>query len=341
MLSTPGKLVMSMFDVRSQTSESSRERAMGVLRKLQGFREGGDIEWRVLGTGGQGQTLAARRSDGRPVWQDHDGVAVKLFDWDSPELASVICRQYESLQSLHEKLDGRVIEDWNIRVPRPLLKCDSTHALVMTIVPGESLYGYLQRADRQTTERLMSTSGPLTESLWRYWHSESRMHGDLHLENILCDLENQSLSFVDPGTPCEIWKWIDVSTNWYPLSRDLSFLLFDAASRSVKIGIKKPGVGRRLNRLVERIVRSIVNRIEMPSERLSLLDEIRACTELHLASLASQRYVRGIWCLFVRRTASRTIDGILNRIASEVDQAWTITDDAVANGGVFSQGGAT
>ncbi len=341
MLSATEQAVTRSPDNRSLASASPQERALGILRQLHGFRDCELVQWRVLGTGGQGQTLSASRTDGTPVWKDHHQIAVKLFDSDSPEVDFAIGRQFETLRILHAMLDGRFIEGWNVRVPRPLSQCNSTLGLAMTIVPGDCLHGQLLRADRRSAEHIMSSYGSIAESLRRYWENNQRMYGDLQLENILCDLESQTISLVDPGIPCTIWKWEEAPNEWYPASRDLSYLLFDAAARSLKIFLTNPGTARRLNQLTERILHSFVSTVNPRSARLALLDEIRTCTQLHIAQLTSQRDVRGLWCSWVRRTASRSIEGTLRRVREQSDQPLEFPDHGVANGVIQSQGGRT
>jgi hypothetical protein len=148
----------------------------------------------------------------------------------------------------------------------------------------------------------------------RYWSDSGRVYGELSMDNILCDLSGKSISFVDPGRPEKVYACEQVSRHWYPASRDLAYMLYDAGA-SVRTTLGKPAARRCHHRLVERVLRAFLQRVGPADQKRRLLEEIRACVRVHLQSLRGSFSPRGIWHWFLRRIAARRIESILGRLA--------------------------
>jgi O-antigen/teichoic acid export membrane protein/serine/threonine-protein kinase RIO1 len=287
-----------------------------VLQVLQQFSAGSDeAGWliRPINEGAQASIFAIRRQDDRPVWAIHREVAVKLYKPTAPQYRDVVRDQFQSLSRLHARLHDRTIQGWQIHAPQPLYQCERPFALVMTVVPGNSLNACLEAADELTTEALDTIAQTVVAAMEPCWSIHAQIHGDLNFDNILCDLAGQSLSFVDPGVLEDGFLCEGVSKHWYPASRDLAYLLYDTGV-TVRRYLGNRGVRQKQQRLIESILCAFMKRIGSAAEQLLLLDEIQACVQVHLERLHVSWSPRGLWHVFLRRIAFRRIDGILARL---------------------------
>ncbi len=297
-----------------------------VLRTFTGSTENDPWLVHPLGCGGQGQTLLVRRRDGRNVWGEHDALVVKLFDADVPEVADAIDCEYTLLADFSGRGDGKVIRGWRIRVPHPLFKCSEPFALVMTVVPGEPLYTLLQSTDDANAEVIESSADAMIGALRPLWFESGRLYGDLHFENIMCDVHSRSVSFVDGGTPQRSWMCDSVAAALYPASRDLAYLLFDVVTSCVRVSLHNPRGAARQTRLVERILAAFLKEVKSSHDRRALLEEIRGCITLHMERVGTSWKPCGVWRRVVHFIASRKIAVILRKLELESDR--TVVPDA-------------
>jgi O-antigen/teichoic acid export membrane protein len=290
-----------------------------VIRVLQQFTQSSESEaWVIeqLNEGAQASIFVVRRRDGRPIWQTHSNVAVKLYKPAAWQSVEVVHGQFDSLSQLYARLNDSTISGWKIYSPDPLYQCERPLALVMTMVPGRSLNSFLETADQVTIAELESIAHAVGAALERYWLIDSQLHGDLNFDNILCDVVARSLSFVDPGVVENTALCNGVSRDWYPASRDLAYLLFDT-SVSLKKTIGNPAARRRQEWLLERVLRAFMKGIVPAGKKHCLLDEIQACVQMQLKGLRVSWSPRGMWRLFLKRTASRRIGLILGRLRAD------------------------
>ena len=300
-----------------------RKAVAAVLDVLQQFAPGAESgEWVIehRNEGAQAGVFAVRRRDGRPLWQTHDQLAVKLYNPAARPEVSVLRGQFESLAAFHARLTGAAFHGWNIYSAVPLHLCERPPALVMTMLPGRPLTSCLETGGPLTAEALESIARAVVAAMERYWSIDGRTHGDLNFDNILCDVETRSLSFVDLGVLESAYLCDGVARRWFPASRDLAYLLYDTG-----VGVKKlfghPGVRRRRQELAERVLRAFVENVGAGADRRGLLDEIEACVWVHLNGLRASWSVRGMWHVLLRRMSSRRIDGILQRTMHDPQRA--------------------
>jgi hypothetical protein len=164
-----------------------------------------------------------------------------------------------------------------------------------------------------TPEDLECLASTILAALVQYWGDVPRIYGDVNLDNILCEMATRSFSFVDPGMPEKAYLCEGVDKTWYPASRDLAYMLFDIAA-SVRSSIGHPVARQRQMDLIERLLLAFVERIDSAHEKACLLDELQACTRIHLRRIKANWSPAGIWRLLIRRIASRSIDKILHRV---------------------------
>ena len=124
-------------------------------------------------------------------------IIVKLYHTDSAADISRVHREAELLALLHENLDGQICHGWAVRTPMPIHVSQSPVGLTMARVPGTPVGSLLERGGRPSAVTA-SLAPAIVQAMWYFW-SRGRTHGDLTLDNILCDFDTRNLSFVDPG----------------------------------------------------------------------------------------------------------------------------------------------
>lgn len=286
-------------------------RVAEVLRAIaEGFEKS---RWSVrrMTDGSQARLFSVRTRDARMDPENGGGgrgdeLVVKLYRGDTPEHREAAREEFECLYRLHARLDGVTLRGWTIRCPRPVYRSDTSAALVMTHVPGQTLSWHLAQHKGPTAELVDSISRATVAALRHYWAGEPRLYGDLILNNILCDLESRTLSLVDPGMPERFYLCESVPGSWCPASRDLGFLLFWTASL-IRRSIVHPILHARQKRMALSIVWTFLDGLGSPIERDDVTAEIEACARLHLARITTSASPRGLWRGIVNRAAARTI----------------------------------
>lgn len=287
-----------------------------VLRRLSPTLP--DDRWIVqkLGEGVQSQVFSVAGADGRTLWRNHKRLVVKLYKPGWPQLENVATDEFESLARLAERLNGRSIEGWTLATPIPVERCDDPHALVMTWIPGLPLQRILQTRGPLDAQALESISKAIVAAMEIYWPDEPRIYGDINLENIMCHPAERVLGFVDPGMPEKSYLCESVNTEWFPRSRDLAYMLFDGC---VALRATRTQQGRSAqSQLLESVLRRFVGQTADADARERLLNEIRACARVHLRRIPVSHSPASLWRILLRRSLARTIDGILERLASEM-----------------------
>jgi hypothetical protein len=232
---------------------------------------------------------------------------IKLYKSVAPDHDGVARDEFESLTRLNARLDGSIIDGWSIHTPIPLFRCEQPAGVVMTRVPGRSLNSYLRGAGGANPEVLESLARAVVAALGRYWEGDRRLYGDIDFNNILCEPATRSLSFVDPGMPEGDYLCEGVTKLWYPASRDLAYMLFEVAV-SVRSCLGNRAARRRQKELIERMLRTFAAQIGPAHARICLLDEVHACTRIHLRRIRASWSLAGAWRLLLRQIASRSID---------------------------------
>ena len=286
---------------------------------LQHFTQSGkDADWVIetLGEGDQANVHSVRSQSRQRIWQTHRTLVIKLYKPELTPKVEAVRRQFEALSRLRVVLHGHTINGWKISTPAPLYVCVSPLALVMTMVPGRSLTSLLDDADDMTPVVLDSAPRAVVAAMERCW-SVGQLHGDLNFDNILCDIANRGLSFVDMGLPTNsLLLDDDVPRRWYPASHDLAYMLYDTGMR-VKSTIGNPKARLRQQLFAESTLRAFIETIGPFEEKQRLLDEIEACARVFLKSPCPSS-PRALWRMIVKKIAARRIDAILLRLKPQL-----------------------
>jgi len=301
----------------AEQGDSPSTRVFPVLQQFAQSSEPSEWTIALMNEGAQATIFTVRRQDGRPIVQTHHELAVKLYKPEAGFGVEMVRWQFESLAQLHTKLNGRAVNGWQIRAPEPVFQCEQPLALVMSLVPGSSVNSCLKTAGGLPRETLDSVAEAIAAAMNRYWPLDARMHGDLNFDNVLCEAATRTLSFVDPGVLERAYLCDGVTTNWFPTSRDLAFMLFETAA-AVKKNLGNPGFRVRQYYLLEKLLRAYMKAAGSPREQDYLLDEIQECVQVLLNRLQVSLSPRGLWLLVLRTITSRRINQILSRLRAQV-----------------------
>src|SRR5882724_4534908 len=290
--------------------------ALSALQQLAPGCKTNDWVIEQLAEGIEANIYRVRCSDHHlPVWQDYRSVAIKLYKpWLSPDI-KLVRRQFESLSWLYAALDGSTINGWKISIPAPLYSCESPLALVTSMVTGKPLSSWLEHGN-MPPEVFQSLPHAIIAAMNRFW-SNGLLHGDLTLDNILCDVGARNLSFVDAGRRRTCSFDDDLSSRWEPPSHDLAHMLYDTAV-SVLSTIVSPVACFRKRMFAEGVVRAFVETIGSLEARRSQLEEIRACARLHLMALDRVSWsLRGLYQMLQRQIGLLRLEKTIGRVQAD------------------------
>lgn len=271
---------------------------------------------RAIGAGDQAFLYVATELAGDPTAPQ----VVKLYRPNKPEAATAAADEFAALRELHAAVDGATIDGWHVRTPVPLATSPSGTrpiAVAMDKVPGEPLQSLLADG-RVTDDTIVSIARVLGIALRRYWSAAGRIYGDFNLDNVLCDPNARVISLVDPGMPERAFDCPTAARRWYPASRDLAYVLFDTAT-AIRSSLLKPGLRRRQWALVTALLRDTIRSLaDRSDQRVSLLDEIRACCDAHLDRIQVPFSPRGLGRRLVRFAAAVRMTRLLGRLTDEL-----------------------
>jgi O-antigen/teichoic acid export membrane protein len=296
-----------------------------VMRVLQEFTKCVDSShWTVtrIGEGGDAEVFMINSTGPQPIWRTDNAVVVKLYkpeallNFETVQVNfETVQAQINSLSNLHAVLDGRQINGWRISVPRLLYVCKSPLALVMTAVPGQSIGSYTSRSDVLTSRIFLDAARAFAMAMEQCW-SSGRRHGDLHLGNILFDIEAKKISLIDPGwrEDCRVCNGVTKFKS--AAVADLTHVLWELAIDVMDL-IRGPTVRIRKEMFIESVLLSIVEGIDSREEKRRLLNEIWGCAQQHLTDRIELPWsLKGMWNRFVGQVAMRRIRSILERANS-------------------------
>jgi hypothetical protein len=223
--------------------------------------------------------LVSVSTKGDPILGSHRAVVVKVFKSAPPVAESQMRRQINSISELHAALNGRGANGWTVCTPEPLYVTYAPPALLMSMVPGRSLSSWFED-DVVPDDIFLTLPAAIVTALHALW-SGGGLHGDLTFDNVLCDVDNHRLSFVDPGlrTICTLGNECGGACSLS--SHDLTHSLYDL-SISLFGPISHPVAYRRKWTFVDALVRECVERAEAHQESV---EEFQYCLQRHLQAL--------------------------------------------------------
>jgi O-antigen/teichoic acid export membrane protein len=303
-------------------------RIMSVLGQLTPDNDGRD-DWDTsrLGDGTYAVVYEVRSKHRRcSLLQGRDSLAIKLFKPTAALNIETLHAECQALTSFSSLMDDRLVFGWRVAVPKPLDVCKFPLALLMTLVPGRNIDVWAMTGENLTAE-ILDEIAKVTAAAMREAWAVGQLHGDLSLQNILCDVEAKQLSFVDPGTreSCGLCNG-GITTEWSPAVRDVAHLLFDVgADVKRSIGNRKARTCRQT--FVKIFLQEVIESLPTPHHKQRWLEQVRQCADAHLENIAiSLRSPRGLWVWLVRLIATRRLDAILMQLRTGLHKEKNLSD---------------
>jgi O-antigen/teichoic acid export membrane protein len=294
---------------RTAVSEAALETLTPILHRLPKGAEPLKVETLDL-NGCQGHIFAAMpESSNRYACCAH---IIKIYRPDRDVGPAEIRAQYEALHSLNAYLDRQVICGWTIYVPTPVLISEVPLALVMAQVPGRKLVGCLYGGATETAAEHSATAA-VAAAMMKLW-AAGLSHGDLTVENILCDEATQSLSFVDCGPKPECSIYAARGHGRDLAIHDLAHLLAHEGETVLMALGRSKWRQRRL--FIEGMLRAALAAEPSHAAGSAFLSDLGRCAQAHLVAPTSLR--RGLWQALKRTVASARIKAILGRMEREI-----------------------
>lgn len=266
----------------------------------------------ALGEGDDAVVVAIRSIDGSPVWGGHDSVAIKLFKPGAALRLEDARAQFDAAASLHAALDGAVIEGWKIATAQPLSLSRAPLAMAMTVAPGQNL-SIVARNPRLASDEALGAAARVAIGALRACWARGVAHGDLALQNILCDFGAKTLCFVDGAASGAGAASVESAA-----TRDLADLLCDAVA-DVKRTLANPGARARRDHFAQRALAAYLEAAQTSGARLRALDAIAGAARARLSTLLpGAMSPRGAWRIYVRRVATRRLSAIALRLRDEL-----------------------
>jgi len=255
-----------------------------------------------------------------------DRLIVKLYRTERRVDDSEVKDQYTALHRLHALLDGRTWRGWTLRVPAPIMFSRSPLVLAMTAVPGQNLSEFLADfgGDLQEIDTLAEAVAQAQLTLWE----SGLAHGDLTIENILCDVPARVVSFVDAGPKAECGSQWQTRDPWALAIHDLAHLL--AHEGETLVGTwAHPKLRNRRKRFVEQVVREVIDAHPVEG-RAAFLTALDACVRSHLTPAAQVYGLYRKWLDLRALIALSRATSILRRLATECDAQANVSMGAAA-----------
>lgn len=240
---------------------------------------------------------------------------VKLYRPDRNLDAGEIHAQYESLGRIHAALNRRVFHGWTINVPTPVLVSNEPLALVMTRAPGRKLTACLH--ERAAAKRIEHPAAPAFSAAMINLWAAGLSHGDLTLENVLCDEQTQTLSLVDCGPKSECQAYAG-ACSWRDLAaHDLAHLLSHEGQTLLNTWGRQDRLRQR-RLFVEGVLRTALATEPSYAGKTTLLAELGRCARAHLGKPPPFYSHLGLWHLLKRTMTLRRMNTILQRMEQEI-----------------------
>lgn len=292
----------------------ARREVEQVLKHFAEADRGVDARWKFhsMDEGEQAQLFLAQRENGSDGKAMIDEVVVKLYRQSSAEDRVAYLSEKHNLEVLSGLLDEREFGGWSMRSPTLYYASDTPLALVMSVLPGVPIHRWLQSNYNTVAAREPAARAILTalQTLW----SQNVLYGDLNLKNVLLDPSKRTIGFIDPGLPLKFFSCDQVSSDYYPASRDLAYLLFSVAV-NVKGTLRKPATRSRQWSFVKYLLKQYVESIDCRKRQAMLLEEIRSCAQVHWEALDCSWSASGLWRRMVKSITRRCLNTALEELA--------------------------
>jgi len=285
-------------------------RVLEDVTKVSGYSH---CEIKRIGDGSQAEIFSINSTNGEPIWRVSHSLVVKIYKAEAALMLEAVQAQFEALSRLHAALDGLHINGWKILVPRPLYVCKAPLALVMTAVPGERIDACISKGDSLTFQVFPDAARVAATAMQACW-SRGRGHGDFGIQNLLFDVGNKDLSFIDAGTVDSCNTCNSGGARQNATVGDLAHLLSSVTTDVMDL------VNSQSTRLVkelfaENILLAVIENVDSEEEKERLLNEIWDCFQEHLPEWLEQSWSpKGMVHRFGAQIARNRVRSIIERV---------------------------
>jgi hypothetical protein len=271
-----------------------------------------------LGEGDEAIVFEVRVEYGTIPGRQPPPMAVKLYKSAAVPTVDLVQHQFAALSECNRALVGHSAGGWTVSMPTPLFVSIAPPALVMTAVQGKPIFQGWEQGNRRPLQDLGSCARAVVSALERLW-AQGIQHGDLNLENILCDVPGKAISFIDPSEPTAFGDTERMEDPLYCASCDLGHLLYEEAT-NVRPFIGRPGLRKHRWMFIETILCAQLETIDCLAAKLSLVAHIRSFGRANLAMMRFSWSPQGLWRICVKTIAARQIDRMANHLIRELRQ---------------------
>jgi hypothetical protein len=267
-----------------------------------------------LGDGDHAIAFLITSTDAVPAWQGRRKIVVKVFKTDAGIDREAAEMQFEALTRLHHALDGLVADGWTISAAKPIVFNEKPLAIVMSAVGGK----HFDHCGWQP-QSLKEAARAFVIAMKAYWLS-GQTHGDLGLQNVLFDLDEKRIDFIDPGTlescpSCQV-----TLKGQHAAAIDLGHLLADLARD--RVHRRGPSAVRRHRQaFIENALSAALADVGSAPEKTTFLTELGKSVDAHLEDLAAQAHgPKRLWHRAVLPVKRKCAHAVLDRIAAAANQ---------------------
>jgi O-antigen/teichoic acid export membrane protein len=292
-----------------------------VTRVLGAFTGNPDdvrCEIKRIGEGDYATVYSVQSETHQAVSLTHPNLAIKMYKSDVGINLTTLNAQFEALSQLYMALDGRSVFGWAISIPKPLFICRTPLALVMTKLTGKDLESYTSADYALSRKALYEIGRTVAAAMNGYW-AQGKIHGDFAFRNILVQIPDKSISFLDPGTPESCCVCNSDTKHWDPAILDLAHVLWDLGTH-LRETIVNPTTYLRRQVLADSLFSAYLETIATAQDKQRQLDFIEACTLAHLSKrLQISLSARGARNWLVKNIAKMRTAATLRRLRAELD----------------------
>lgn len=289
-----------------------------VLHDFAPNRSSDSVELERLGEGTYAVVYAARSRAQEPSEKAHEHLVIKLFKPEASLNLEKVRTEARALSDFKNNFTEQPTSEWRTLIPECQHVCKTPLAMIMTEVRGRNLYAWTRTGDGLLPDVLKKIAAATTGAMTMAW-ARGKSHGDFALQNILCDLENKTIAFIDVGTAESCFVCNSNAAGWPPAVRDISHLLSDVGT-DVKRSIGNRSARKRRQAFVAGAMGAFLDTIGPHHEKRKWLDEIEKCAGVHLKDLLKLSWSpQGLWCRIVLIVAARRIAALIGDQRAEIE----------------------
>lgn len=268
---------------------------------------------RPLPGGSQTRTYLAQSINCASDVQSSTDLVVKLFKKNRSGVVGALNDEIESLCLLNGTFCSLSTSElsnseWKIGVPELLFSSQEPPALITNYIEGSTLDAIFINPDEKTKKNFSIIIELISIALRKYWSDHSKIFGDLNYSNIICDIANKTLTFIDPGMPDNSYLCEGVSKKFWPSSHDFGYLMFEVIATNVKIGMLSRKRPEQRTDFVKHLVHHYMTQYIARSDSLHFLREMCSCSRFHVKRINVSKTPVGIWRHYVAEKTLSYID---------------------------------